>query len=256
MPLSQRLLMTKHTGSPPFSPLDIAGLTSWYDYSDISTLWKDTARTSAVTADGDIIKGVTDKSSGATHLSEATNGPTYKVSIQNGRSVARFDGSNDRLKATISADLTRTIFFAGRQRNANGAGQRYWVNINQVGGVSSINTTAQAQVASFSHLPAPVNFPGSIDVQTAAIYVIRDTSAASVDLYTNAGGSPVNGDPHDNWGTGVLMSFAVRDASSDLFGDIDAYEYLSYNSTLSVANINTLGSYLATGWGLSWTAVT
>ena len=75
----------------------------WYDFSDISTLFQDTARTTPITTDGQTVKGVTDKSGNAYHLSEATNGPTYKASPSpslNGHAAIQFDGSNDRLQST------------------------------------------------------------------------------------------------------------------------------------------------------------
>ena len=79
----------------------IAGAYLWYDFSDIATLWQDTARTSPITADGQGIQGVTNKGSAANHLSEAATPPLYSTSPTvsfSGRSVASFpNGANKRI---------------------------------------------------------------------------------------------------------------------------------------------------------------
>jgi hypothetical protein len=77
---------------------------AFYDISDINTLWKDTAGTTPVTADGDIVKRVDDKSGNGNHLTEATNGPAYKVS--GAVKWLEFDGSNDKLRATFTMGTT------------------------------------------------------------------------------------------------------------------------------------------------------
>ena len=90
-----------------------------WTFDDIANLWKDTGLTSAVTADGDIIKGVTDLAAGAQPLTEATNGPTYKVAIQNGLSVARFDGTNDQLKNTTAGNAQPNTLIVAAKFNAD-----------------------------------------------------------------------------------------------------------------------------------------
>src|SRR3990167_8214181 len=97
----------------PFSPLDISGLAAWYDFSDITTLFTDSARTVPVTADGDVIGGVTDKSGSANHSTQVTSTakPTYKTGIQNSLSAALGDGG-DWLATAAFTELAQpnTIF--------------------------------------------------------------------------------------------------------------------------------------------------
>lgn len=67
------------------------------DFSLLSSLYTDSARSVAVSADGDVIGGVADQSGNAVHLSQPTAAakPIYKTGILNGKSVARFDGVDD-----------------------------------------------------------------------------------------------------------------------------------------------------------------
>lgn len=98
-----------------YSPLSVSTLTGWYDFSDSSTLFTDTTRTTPVANDGDLIGSVTDKSGGSRHLTRggaAGTEPSHKTGIQNGLSIARFDGARWLLSgATYAADTAQTVIY-------------------------------------------------------------------------------------------------------------------------------------------------
>ncbi len=75
-------------------------LHSWYDFSDASTLWQDTALSTAVSANSDPIRTAVNKSSTLALTRNAvasgtTVRPLYKTAIQNGRACALWDGVDD-----------------------------------------------------------------------------------------------------------------------------------------------------------------
>jgi len=80
-----------------FSPSDVSGLTLWLDASDSAKLYTDTGCTTPASSDGNAVKCWKDKSSNAYNMTEGTNPPLVKNSIQNSKNVVRFDGTNDRL---------------------------------------------------------------------------------------------------------------------------------------------------------------
>jgi len=101
------------TAGGAFTPADLftgsdAGF--WYDPSDLSTLWQDTAGTTAVTADGQSVARVDDKSGNGNNALQATAGnrPLYKVS--SGIHWIAGDGVDDAIDATLSA-ITGNIMY-------------------------------------------------------------------------------------------------------------------------------------------------
>lgn len=91
----------------------------WWDPSDLSTMWKDTAGTDPVTADGDAVARIDDKSGNGNHLTQATlaERPLYKTS--GGLHWLEFDGSNDRLSVsktvTLGSGAGWSVFSAQRE---------------------------------------------------------------------------------------------------------------------------------------------
>lgn len=80
---------------------------AWYDPSDLTTMFQDTAGTTPVTAAGQAVARINDKSGNGNHATQATlaNRPTFQ--IENGCSYLLFDGSNDSL-STSSINFTAT----------------------------------------------------------------------------------------------------------------------------------------------------
>lgn len=91
-----------------FSPADLftgGEDGAWYDPSDISTLWQDTAGTSAVTASGQSVARIDDKSGNGRHLTQSTASarPTYIES--GGLKYLDFDGGDSLVSLSGTAIL-------------------------------------------------------------------------------------------------------------------------------------------------------
>lgn len=80
-----------------FSPGQVAGLSAWYDPSDLGTLFQDVAMTVPVTAAGQGVAALRDKSGRGNHLvqSNAAKRPTYRTG--SGLHWLQFDGVDDFL---------------------------------------------------------------------------------------------------------------------------------------------------------------
>jgi hypothetical protein len=97
----------------------------WYDPSDISTLFTDTAGTTPVTAAGDAVARINDKSGRGNHATQATLAarPIYRIDA-GGRPYLEFDGTDDSL-ATSAINFTATdkmSVFAGVRKLSDAAG--------------------------------------------------------------------------------------------------------------------------------------
>ena len=104
-------------GAPAFSPIDLFQSSEqgvWYDPSDFSTMFQDSAGTTPVTATGQPIGKILDKSGNGNHASQATSAsrPLLKQD-GNGKYYAEFDGVDDgwtvpTLNLTSTNKLTAT----------------------------------------------------------------------------------------------------------------------------------------------------
>ena len=97
---------------------------AWYDPSDLTTLYQDAAGTTPVTAVGDPVGRVEDKSGNGNHASQSTAAarPIYRQD-GNGKFYLDFDGVDDAM-ATGSIDFSATdkmSMFAGVHKDSDAA---------------------------------------------------------------------------------------------------------------------------------------
>ena len=98
----------KATSAASWSPADLASLTAWYDPSDLSTMFQDAAGTTPVTAAGQPVGLILDKSGNGHHASQTTSTarPLFQID-GSGKHYLAFDGVDDYL-STAAIDLTGT----------------------------------------------------------------------------------------------------------------------------------------------------
>ena len=122
------LALTKVYGgaAPAFSPLSLFAASevgAWYDPSDLTTLFQDSAGTTPVTADGQPVGKILDKSGRGNHATQATaaSRPLYKT--DGTYHWLQFDGVDDSL-STETIDFTSTdkmSVFAGLYKQSDAA---------------------------------------------------------------------------------------------------------------------------------------
>lgn len=96
---------------------------AWYDPSDLSTMFQDTAGTMPITAAGQSVARINDKSGRGNHATQTTAGarPTYQVDAT-GRGFLLFDGADDWLVTpTITPGTDKAQVFAGVRKLSDAA---------------------------------------------------------------------------------------------------------------------------------------
>lgn len=204
-----------------------------------------------VSADGDAIYQVNDKSGSGNHLVQATAGfrPLYKTGIRNGRSVSRWDGDDWLLKTSLTATTTTTSFMVFADSSV--ATTQYLLDYAAAADLGFV--IIASELYWYTEATAPIF--GSVSNNTCYIAsVTRPAEAGTSATY-------LNGSPGQTGavGAGTISNYSLgangpAAGGSGTIGDI--CETLLYNSVLSAADHNAIGRALAYKWGTTWTAVT
>jgi hypothetical protein len=86
----RRAIMAAGSGVAGLPPSSFSGNTLWLDFTDLSTLFQDTAGTTPVTTDAQNIRRVVNKGSVSAALVYSFSAITYRTGLVNGKAGARF----------------------------------------------------------------------------------------------------------------------------------------------------------------------
>lgn len=93
-----------------FSPASVRGLSAWYDPSDLSTLFRDTAMTVPVTAAGQSVAALKDKSGRGRHMVQATASARPTYGTDGTLHWLAFDGIDDSMTTPVQAIAGTSVF--------------------------------------------------------------------------------------------------------------------------------------------------
>lgn len=146
----------------------------WYDPSDLSTLFQDSAGTTPVTADGDPVGLIRDKSGNGYHASQALAGfrPLYKTS--GGLHWLEFAGTDDKMGHSVGS-LDMAICAAVRPGVMSGYRGVFGTNTTGTDGSTIYAMTNGAGWGTWEGVPAAAN----TTLSSATNYVLTMEGAAT-----------------------------------------------------------------------------
>ncbi len=236
-----------------FSPTNISGLSLWFDPSDASTLYQNSSLTTPVSADGQVVSGMADKS-GNGFYATSTNGPNYKTNIVNGRSILRFNGSqwinNVSYPFPNTAYSDFAIGYLTTYYSGGGGYQRllqaYPDGIFFLGTLNSV-------VATFTGVGG---WNGGVAANSPSYNWLGSWYLVEMQLSGSTLYPYVTGNAQGTKGTSSTSSFTNLNiggangaySGQPWYGDIG--EILVFNSYLSDSNRQIIEGYLAWKWGI------
>ena len=233
-----------------FNPKSITGISLWFDPSDSSTLYQNSSLTTPISADGQTVSGMADKS-GNGYYATSTAGPTYKTNIVNGKSILRFNGSQWINNVSYSFPNTAySIFAIGYLTTNNGTYQRLLQAYPD--GVLFLGTL-NGVIATFTGVG---NWQGGVAANSPS-YTQTGTWYCTEMLLTGSTLYPyVTGNAQTTKGSSTTSSFTnlnIGGANGAYSGQPwtgDIGEILVYNSYLADADRQKIEGYLAWKWGI------
>ena len=217
-----------------FTPASISGLVGWYK-ADAGT-FTDTGRTTPAASDGDAVKGLTDQSGQANHLSDAS-GFTLKLNIQNGLPVLRAAGSSAlRHAGSPTLNQPNTLFVVGK---ALGDNQLFVDGDAVAASENAIFITGGKYSVYGGSTISGTNRDDNIKVLCGVV------NGASSSIRVN--GAETTGDAGASAMVGIHLGRRSDDALP-LSGDI--CEVLIYNAALDATQIGQVETYLNSRWAV------
>jgi len=235
-----------------FVPTDITGCLLWLDFADADTLFID-AGTTKVSADAQAIYQANDKSGNNFHATQSTlaQRPLYKTGIQNSKSIALFDGTDDNFAISLSALAGSYTIFAVYNNNEalNGSiNAGGYLMDSQTGRL--IIAAVSGDAASYKHMAwydgSWHNIADAINGwQTNTWHLV---SGGNGTIYRNGASLGAAAYTEKAIGGGVRIgSKYLADLS---YAKISFGEYIIYNKSLTAGEIASVEIYLNNKWAI------
>lgn len=242
----------------PDSPTDDGGVSPHTYFDLVNGLYQDSAKTTAVASDGDVVGAEENQGSDTYDVVQATtaNKPLYKTGILNGEPMLLFDGVDDYLAGAFAGGLISqpiTAFVVAQLASGrvnNNAGY------NIIDGDDTTNRLVIFKGATGSpdtwEIFAGSTLVGSVAVDANAHILCAIFNGASSELIVD-GASHATG----NAGTKGIDGLSVGryPGGSGYWSDYIG-KRLIYEGDLSTADKNQVGNFLADFYGLTWTDIT
>lgn len=226
----------------PFQPTAIADLKAWFDTSDASTLFADTACTSPA-ADTNTVLCWKDKSGNSLHATTAANGPQYSTA----NTSLVFNGTTSHLNSNIAPTSQQTIFVvanyaAGASTNVSIIGADSTTNAHVLGFNQSTDTAFSIYRNNLISSGATTN--------STKYRMSHIVSGDDQDYYFQGAlagsGSTAGSPPAFNYTIGATNS----NGSNLSFYSGQIYEVIVYDRALSTSEQNLVSTYLKNKWNL------
>ena len=252
-----------NSGGSGLLPTDISSLEGWWDADDTSTLWQDSAKTTAITADGQTVGAWEDKSGNGRDWTQFFAGfkPTYKTSIQNGMDIIRFNGASNYMLAT--SNKWQSLFIVLSVTSVSGTDTLTLVPFSN--GSNSPGTIVQTN--NLATLTAFIVDPVTTNRRNGNNFSVTDLSSQFSTLFIGVQGTDVflrqdNDEKTPSSQTDDLSSAGgtnmVLGARADGSGgnpanhmNCDIAEMFIYSKQMEEWEILELTSYIANKWGIT-----
>jgi hypothetical protein len=241
-------LNAKYRAMGAVGPTNIPGLQLWVDATDISTLWQDKAKTSQVSANGQMVLCWEDKSGQGNDLTADSNGPLYATSGINSNGSLEFINNGLNNEGFLLSQ-PNTVFVLLNSTVSDNTGSIVFDNYNNDRCILLRNQSSSWQIGT-----APTNVISS----TSGAFGLQVMTVCfnGVNSYLRESGNEIiNGNAGINGfigirigGLRVSLSASIR-ANFDFIGQMS--EILIYNKVLSSKELTSVEAYLASKGGIT-----
>jgi len=227
----------------PFQPVDITGCLLWLDAYDLTTLFQNTAGTTAVTAAGQQVQYWADKSGNANNATSSETAMTYNTSGIGYPSIY-FSGSQTNGLRTNVVVTDSTYFYVVYMTQTSGvyvfSGHQGPTHLKQN---YTANNLLQMDYSGIGGIG------GSVGMNTTTIVTRQDTSSSGLMAGWQNGASIGSKSMGVTGETFTQLSLGV-DYPSGFTGILYMSEVIIYNSVLSTGQRQQVEAYLAWKYGL------